>query len=749
VTTEEHSKHQYLETLRIKAEQALLMENDSDKLKNIEDIASIIQDLRIYQIELEMQNDELFKTQAAARAARDEYFDLYHDAPVGYATIDEHGRIVKANYRLAELFHMDTSEMNGRLIFDLVHEESLSEFRGRFRAFFNQPDKKEIHFRIDSKDDEIYVSLTGRITQVTEKDFSQKRHLLVAITDITQSKKNEFELALAAKVFDSSIEGIVITDRGGRILRVNRAFTLVTGYEEHEVLGKTPALLKSGQHDDSFYHHMWHKLSDDGFWQGEIVNKRKNGETYVEWLSISSVTTTDGRPNHFVGIFSDITEKKLNTQQMQQLAYYDVLTGLPNRTLFYDRLKQALVRTKRNHSTLALLFLDLDNFKELNDHHGHAEGDALLQKVAERLKETMRASDTVSRIGGDEFTVILADFHDPGLISLEASKVAEKVLSILSEPFELNEVSYRLSASIGIAIYPQDGEMISELIKHADTAMYQAKAAGRNTFHFFSQQMFEAQRERSELKSDLRTAIEEKQFVLHYQPQISLQSDEVVGFEALIRWNHPDKGLLPPGFFITISEEVGLINEIGEWVLEEALSQLQEWRQQGYDSLRVGVNLSVEQIRNDGLPDLLSSLLDKYEIPSNRLELEITETAMLKDAVESSRTLKTIKNLGVRISLDDFGTGYSSMTHVKHFPIDSLKIDRAFVRDIFDSIEDKSIVMASLSLANNLKVDTVAEGVENQAQLDFLTSAGCSHAQGFLISKPLPADKVELPKSKS
>jgi len=742
------NKKQYLETLRLRAEQILPTESDSDKLKKLDDISNIIQDLNIYHIELEMQNDELFKAEAEAKQARDKYFDLYHYAPVGYATIDKHGRILQANRRMEELFQQDITKIVGHFIFDQAHEESSSELRGRFRAFFNKPDGKEIHFKINSDDCETYVSMTGGITLPTDSASNQDRNLLIAITDITKTKKNELELALSAKVFDSSIEGIVITDKDGKILRVNPAFSIITGYEENEVLGKTPAILKSGQHDKSFYANMWNEISKNGCWHGEIVNRRKNGETYVEWLNISSVTTANSGQDHYIAIFSDITKTKLNSQRMQQLAYYDVLTGLPNRTLFYDRLKQAMMHAKRSRCSLALLFLDLDNFKELNDHHGHAEGDALLQQVANRLQGAVRSSDTVSRISGDEFTIILSDLQDPGLASLEASKIAEKALTTLSsEPFKLNDITYRLSASIGITIYPQDGEVISELIKHADTAMYQAKSAGKNTFHFFSKSMFENLQKKSKMKEDLHKAIEEKQFVLHYQPQVSLETNQIIGHEALIRWNHPEKNLMAPCLFIPTAEEVGLINEIGEWVLEESLSQLQQWHQNGNNNLRISVNLSAEQIHNKNITTTLRKLLDKYDIPANKLEIEITETAILKDTTETSEILRAIKDMGIRISLDDFGTGYSSMTHVKHFPIDSLKIDRTFMGELFDCIEDRSIVMASLSLANNLGVDTIAEGVENQDQLDFLISAGCTHAQGFLISKPLPASEIKLPQN--
>lgn len=737
-------KRQRLERLRIKAEKtAATAEQESTPL-NQTDVQALLQDVRTYQIELEMQNDELFRAQQEAKAARNEFFNLYYDAPVGYATIDQYGRIFKANRRLGEMCQSDSTDVVGALIFDYIHSNDLKTFRGRFRAFFNKPEDKEIIFRLNRNDSELYVSMTGRFIQYSGKDLQEAdKLLLVAFSDITQLKKSEIELQLAAKVFESSVEGILVTNEKAEIMRVNKAFTLVTGYEKEEVIGKTPTLLKSGQYHESFYADMWRQIKDKGLWQGEIVNKRKNGEVYVEWLSISAVKGIDNQVRHYVGIFSDITEKKLNTQQMQQLAYYDVLTGLPNRTLFFDRLKQSLIRAKRNKNSLALLFIDLDNFKELNDNYGHAEGDLLLQEVARRLKDSIRASDTLARLGGDEFTVVLSDFHDPDLLTVETSKVTKKILEILSKPFDLEQISYRVSASIGVSIYPQDGEVISELIKHADSAMYQAKNAGKNTVQFFSQKMFEAQHMRSALKSELHEALDNNEFRLYYQPQINLQNGKLVGFEALIRWFHPDRGTLVPGMFIPIAEDIGLINKIGEWVLRETLKQLRIWHDQGNPELKISVNISVKQILNEQLPVIIKKLLEEFHLAPEYLELEVTETAMLMISVETSKTLSSLKQLGIHISLDDFGTGYSSLVHIKHFPIDCLKIDRSFVEDIFYSIQDKSIVLASLSLANSLGIATVAEGVEKEDQLEFLKSNGCTHAQGYLISEPLSAEMAE------
>lgn len=742
-TVSQNRRKNHILSLRRRAEEILASEGKSHRNYSADEIRQLVHDLHVYQIEIEMQNDELFRSQSELTVARDEYLHLYNDAPVGYANVDSRGRIQQCNETLCTLFDREHSTIVGALLVDFIHPNDRDEFLGRFRAFFNRPEGKEIDVRLSRDQSETHVVISGRRAMgLGPQGHDENDYVMIALTDISESKKLELELSLAAKVFENSIEGILVTDRQGRILRVNDAFTVVTGYRQEEVLGKNPSILKSDHQDPSFYEEMWNSLVSTGSWQGEIVNKRKNGESYVEWLSISSITGHNGEVVNFVGIFSDITEKKLNTQQMQQLAYNDVLTGLPNRTLYYDRLKQALVRAKRHENCLAILFIDLDNFKELNDTHGHAAGDDLLRQVSRRLLGTVRSSDTVARLGGDEFTLILGDIRDVEQASLEASRVAENILEAIARPYDLEILRFRVSASIGIAIYPQDGNVLSDLVKHADTAMYQAKSGGRNTFRFFSQQMYEAQRARTLLARSLHNALADNDFTLHYQPIVDLSRNRVSGFEALIRWNHPERGELPPNEFIPLAEETGQILALGRWVIQEAIGQLKIWRHEGWTDLFIAINLSVRQLLDPNLPLLLDEILVESQVPAELVHLEITETAMLKDSSEIASALQLIKRLGVRVSLDDFGTGYSSLSYVKIFPMDTIKIDRTFVRDIFISLEDRSIVLASISLANSLNVATVAEGVETEEQLEFLFSQGCYCLQGYLISRPLPAPNV-------
>lgn len=434
---------------------------------------------------------------------------------------------------------------------------------------------------------------------------------------------------------------------------------------------------------------------------------------------------------------------KDNMIKADQLAYYDVLTGLPNRTLFYDRLEQSFIRAGRNKTIIALLFLDLDNFKVLNDTHGHALGDELLRIVAERLLSSVRRSDTVSRLGGDEFTIIISDISDIANASYIASSVAENIINSLSRDFELGEITHKISTSLGIALYPQDGSTISELVKHADTAMYQAKTSGKSRYKFFSKRIFELQNDKLKLIEDLHSALQENELVLFYQPQISLHNDKLVGFEALIRWQHPKKGLLPPGNFISFAEETGQIIKIGEWVIKTAMAQLAQWHQEGNAELKLSVNLSVEQVRQSGLSKFVQKELEKNQITPEKFCFEITETVMNEDTLKSKKVLRELKDLGFKVSLDDFGTGYSSMTYIKHFPVDELKIDRSFIQDMFGSLEDKSIIFASLSLASHLSVTTVAEGVETAEQVVFLKENGCDYIQGYYIAKPMPVGDIE------
>ncbi|OIR17622.1 cyclic di-GMP phosphodiesterase Gmr [mine drainage metagenome] len=542
-------------------------------------------------------------------------------------------------------------------------------------------------------------------------------------------------LERAAKVFEYSKEGILVADSHNNIISVNRSFTDITGYSAEDVIGENPRILSSGRHDADYYNRMWSTLLKTGSWQGEIWNRRKNGEIHPEAITLISVKDDNGVVLNYISIFSDISERKLAEDRIQQLAHYDVLTGLPNRVLFNDRLEQALISAQRNKSTLALLFLDLDRFKNINDTLGHDAGDQLLKMVAERLMECVREQDTVSRQGGDEFIIVLPNTNIDG-----AEMVAAKMLGLIMKPYAIAAHELRISASIGIAMYPDNAIDAETLIKHADVAMYQAKEGGRNKYLRFDSSMNGNAYERLTLESNLRVALERKQFELHYQPQVDLTDNSIIGCEALIRWCHPELGMISPASFIPLAEETGLIGPISNWVLEEAIHQCQIWRKAGLPEVKMAVNLSSLQFREGSLQGQVSHLLDKYSVPAEFLDLELTEGILMQGVERTLITLRELTALGVGISIDDFGTGYSSLSYLKRFPIHKLKIDQSFVRDVTVDSNDASMVQTIIVMAHSLKLDVIAEGVETKAQADFLRNAGCELVQGYLFGRPMPAE---------
>ena len=542
----------------------------------------------------------------------------------------------------------------------------------------------------------------------------------------------EARIRLAARIIARSNEGIVITDAERRIVEVNAAFTKITGYTRDEALGRNPNFLSSGRHDRAFYQTMWESIHCSGFWQGEIWNRRKSGECYPEWLSVSAIRDDTGTTCHYVATFSDITEAKAAEARIRHMAHHDFLTGLPNRFLLTDRFQQVLASAQRNGSRFALLFIDLDRFKNVNDTLGHSIGDQLLRDVAGRLRAVVRATDTISRQGGDEFIVLLSDIDTPD----DAAQAARKLMLLLAEPFSLGEHSITVTPSIGIAVSPEDGEDLDSLLKHADLAMYDAKQQGRNNYQFFRREMNARSLELLLMESDLRQALKKREFVLHYQPQIDLGSGEVLNLEALLRWRHPERGLVPPGDFIPMAEETGLIVAIGEWVLAEACRQVAVWRSNGWPALRVAVNLSAAQFRQRDLHVQIANALVASNLPADALEVEVTESILMNDAESTVDTLRALDAMGIRIAIDDFGTGYSSLAYLKRFPVDTLKVDRSFVHNIGVSDEDAAICSAVIGLAHSLHLEVVAEGVETQEQYEWLARAGCHYVQGYLTGRP-------------
>lgn len=557
-------------------------------------------------------------------------------------------------------------------------------------------------------------------------------------TEVYERECAEDELQLAASVFEFSMEGIIITDADARIISVNKAFTDITGYSFDEAIGKTPRMLRSDHHHDDFYQNLWSSLERTGMWQGEIRNRRKTGEVFPAWCNISAVRDANNRVRRYIGIFTDITEKKLSEEHIHRLAHYDVLTDLPNRALFQERLEQALIVAKRHKRKAGILFLDLDRFKLVNDTLGHPAGDKLLQHVGRQLTSCVRMTDTVSRLGGDEFVIILSDLES----SEGAAQIARKVLEVLAEPFQLDAHDVYVTASAGISLYPDDAEDAKDLCKNADTAMYRAKEQGKNTYRFYTEEMNMAVTERLALESQLRKAIDEEWLALHYQPRVDLETGHIVGMEALLRLQHPQLGTVSPAQFISIAEDTGLIIPIGKWVLRTACQQHQAWARQGLSVPQISINVSGRQFMDPKLVESINQIIDETGVAASDLELELTETFLMENPDNTIYILRELKSIGFNISIDDFGTAYSSLAYLKRFPVDRLKIDRSFIMDIPDDAEDIAITKAIIALARSLNLWIVAEGVETESQLSFLQAEGCQEVQGYYLSRPLDVDSA-------
>ncbi|PQJ96349.1 EAL domain-containing protein [Chromatium okenii] len=562
--------------------------------------------------------------------------------------------------------------------------------------------------------------------------------LLGTIQDVSTRMEADKSLRQAARVFENTAEGVVITDPEERILAVNRAFVEITGYTEEEVLGATPRLLNSGRHNAEFYHDMWAELSRAGQWRGELWNRHKNGQIYPELMTISAVVDGCGELTHYVGVFRDITHLKRSEEKLTYLAHHDSLTGLPNRTLFQARLEQCLQRAARRHHQVGLLFLDLDRFKIVNDTLGHPVGDALLKQVANVLSKQVRESDTIARLGGDEFVIILDDIPAARF----AANFAERLMSAFSQPFIVEEHELFVTASMGVSLYPQDGVDIDALVRHADIAMYQTKNGGRNGFCFFDSAMTEGATERLRLEHDLHGALTRQEFFLHYQPQIDLSSQQLRGVEALCRWQHPLLGMISPNQFIPIVEDIGLIDRLGAWVLEESCQQIIRWDQAGFLVPRLAVNLSVRELERKSLVTEIKDILERTGVAPERLELEVTESMIMRNPESGIQTLAALRELGVTLAVDDFGTGYSSLAYLKRLPLNRLKIDRSFVEKLTQDTNDDAIVRAILALGRSLGLETLAEGIETSAQVAFLLEENCVEGQGYLFSHPMMPEEL-------
>ncbi len=557
--------------------------------------------------------------------------------------------------------------------------------------------------------------------------------------DISQQRRAEKDLRMAATVFEHSTAAILVTDPAGYIVQVNKAFSRVSGYSAGQVLDQLPGMLTADRQQATHMQYILGQLNQRGSWEGEVWLKRKGGENFPAWVGITAVHDEEGDLVSYVCFFSDISERKASEQRIHRLAYYDALTHLPNRTLFQDRLHSALQHAERHSEWVVLMFLDLDRFKPINDSLGHAAGDRMLKDVAVRLSACVDGDDTVARMGGDEFTLLLQPRATREGALNRAIHVAEQILSSLARPFVLEGREFFVTASIGIALAPQDGNELSQLMKNADTAMYHAKERGKNNFQFYQADMNASALERLELESDLRHAQEQGQFVLHYQPQFSGDGRRLTGVEALLRWNHPSRGLVPPDDFIPVLEELGLVVQVGEWVLEESCRQLKAWHEEKIRIPKISVNLSARQFGEGDLTARIATILERTGVAPACLEVELTESILMRDVSSAMQTLNELKRLGLCIAVDDFGTGYSSLNYLKQFPIDVLKIDRSFVDGLPDGEQDAQIARAIIAMAHSLNMMVIAEGVESHAQLEFLREHGCDEVQGYLLGRPMHA----------
>lgn len=563
-------------------------------------------------------------------------------------------------------------------------------------------------------------------------------HFVAVKEDITERRSTEEQLRMNAAVFETTNEGIMITTPDARIISVNPAFSDITGYTAEEVMGKTPQILQSGKQKESFYREMWQTLEQEGCWSGEVWNKRRNGSVYPQWLSIAAVRGSDGQLEQYVAVFSDMTQRKDDEDKIRHQANFDALTSLPNRIMLKRELARILQLCDHSGHSCALLFIDLDRFKAVNDTLGHSVGDEMLQQVSLRLVSVIRETDLLTRFGGDEFVIVLQNIADPE----DAAQTAQRVIKVLSPPFQLTGRSLYIGASVGISCYPSDASSGDSMLRNADMAMYLAKDRGRNQYQFFNAEMREHVKNKTDLEQALRLALERNEFELYYQPICNLKRRKVVAVEALIRWHQPDKGLIGPGEFIPLAEETGLIQPIGLWVLQRSCEQLQQWQELGIDDLHMSVNVSSNQRHLGFNAQVAEKIIHKTGADPRKLVFEITESMFLDSSDEAVTWLNQFKALGAQLAIDDFGTGYSSLSYLKQFPIDKLKIDRAFVRDLPDNKEDASLVSAIIAMSQSLNLELVAEGVETPEQLQYLYELNCANIQGFLLSKPVTAEQL-------
>jgi diguanylate cyclase (GGDEF)-like protein/PAS domain S-box-containing protein len=699
----------------------------------------MLHELQIQHVELEMQNEALLQSQTEIDDARGRYSDLFDLAPVSYCVVSMQGLILQANFAVAALLGVFRRLLVNARISHFILDQDKDIYYLFSKSLFDSGKPMSCELRMVKNDG---TNFWTNLSATLAFDEDGTPELRIMLNDITERKQAEDELRIAAIAFESQT-GMIVTDPNSVILRINKAFTSMTGYSEQEVLGQTLHLIHSGQHKEDFYRIMWCELKETGFWQGEIWNRHKNGTIDVEWLTISAVIAPKGIVTHYIGTYFNIIQNMEAAKEIHNLAYYDPLTKLPNRRLLQDRLSKALAVSTRNKLYGAILFLDLDHFKMINDTRGHDAGDQLLVAVSDRLRNIVREIDTLARLGGDEFVMLLEDLDkDLAIAASQAKLVGEKVLAVLAEPYLIYDNEFYCTVSIGVSMY-RGLETAEELLGYADLAMYEAKSTGRNGLRFFDATMQEVVTARSMLEQDLRQALAKNQFKIFFQLQTN-HDGQILGAEALLRWEHPERGLVLPMEFIHLAEETKLILPIGLWVLNAACAQLKIWEDMPQaQHLQLAVNVSAYQFHQACFVEQVCTVLEKHAIQADRLKLEITESLLTSNIDDTLIKMKALKNIGIHFSMDDFGTGYSSLSVLKKLPINQLKIDQSFIRDISIDSDDAIIVQTIIAMANKLGMEVIAEGVETEEQRAFLELQGCPVIQGYLFGKPVPIEQFE------
>jgi len=708
----------------------------ADPFSNAEvtDSSSILYELQVHQIELKLQNEQLINSTNVAEKAAARYTELYDFAPIGYVTLNLKGNITRSNFLAAKLLGMSRSRLQGARLAAFVRQDDLVKFNNLL-SFSNMQNVHAIQKTCD-------IELAGIVTKTVQIDISfddNNLEYLLVLTDITERIKNEVKLQLAASVFSHAHEGIMITDANGTIIEINDMFSKITGFDRKEVLGRNQDMLKSDKQSPEFHNARQQALLEKDHWYGEIWNKKKNGEVYLEMQAISVVRDISDKIQHYVLLFTDITKSKAHQQQLEYAANYDALTNLPNRLLLLDRLHVTLLQCQRHSKVLAVVYIDLDGFKQVNDTYSHDTGDKLLISISQHMKDALRECDTLARIGGDEFVAVLDDLETPN----DCKPILKRLLKATSQTISVDDTLLNVSASMGIAISPQNGTNADLLIREADKAMYTAKENGKNRYHFFDEHSGIETNSLSENLHAVHHAIAEGQFELFYQPKINMRTLKVVGVEALIRWRHQEKGLLEPREFLPFIERHPIRIELGTCIINMALTQISHWNEQGLD-FPVSVNVSAYQLNDKNFLEQLTTALKSHQnVRPNQLDLEILETSGLDTMTHVRTLISDCKKLGVNFSLDDFGTGYSSLSHLKNLPSDSIKIDQCFVKDMLTNPDDLAIVQGIISLAEAFGRNVIAEGVESAAHADKLLSMNCTIGQGYGIARPMPS--AELP----